>query len=258
MAIITRNPTLARFEWSGSFSERTLPKSNKWRWCPQGRVWWTDDIRQVRPLAEYASDQVITFLEKLDSKIQASYATELTGESPLMADKIRAFGAHRGLELFPFQQAGVSYILKAKHCMIGDDMGLGKTMQAIAAASLSDCPHIYVCCPKAVATNWAAKIADWTGGRAEILKGIKPGKPSQSKWVIVPYPIVANRWQELDNSGAFVICDEVHYLKNPKAKRTIAILGGWNAKVRQPVKGLATKACYFVGLTGTPMPNRPP
>jgi len=257
MAIITRNPTLARFEWAGSFSERTLPKSNKWRWSPEDKIWWTDDARKVQPLVEYSSTEVIPFLEELDSKIQASYATELTDGS-VMADQIKAFGAHRGMQLFPFQQAGVSYILKAKRCLIGDDMGLGKTMQAIAAASISDCPHIYICCPKAVATNWAAKISDWTGGRAEILKGIKPGKPtSQSKWVIVPYSIVANRWQELDNSGAFVICDEVHYLKNPKAKRTAAILGSWNATVRQSIKGLATKACYFVGLTGTPMPNRP-
>ena len=196
MAIITRNPTLARFEWAGSFSERTLPKSNKWRWSPEDKIWWTDDARKVQPLMEYSSTEVIPFLEELDNKVKTSYATELTDDS-VMADQIKAFGSYRGMQLFPFQQAGVSYILKAKRCLIGDDMGLGKTMQAIAAASLSDCPHIYVCCPKAVATNWAARIADWTGGRAEILKGIKPGKPSQYKWVIVPYPIVANRWQEL-------------------------------------------------------------
>jgi len=48
-----------------------------------------------------------------------------------------------------------------------------------------------------------------------------------------------------------IIMDEVHYLKSYEAKRTHAIFGGagWD--------GLAPKASRLLGLTGTPLPNRP-
>ena len=38
-----------------------------------------------------------------------------------------------GVNLFPHQADGVSFLLSKKRAILGDDMGLGKTRQAIAA-----------------------------------------------------------------------------------------------------------------------------
>jgi SWI/SNF-related matrix-associated actin-dependent regulator 1 of chromatin subfamily A len=59
----------------------------------------------------------------------------------------------------------------------------------------------------------------------------------------------------LEKNWDLMILDEAHYLKTTDAERTRAIFGGGLGRYRN--KLLANKAGSIVGLTGTPLPNRP-
>ena len=50
-------------------------------------------------------------------------------ELPAGIDRIK------GVNLYPHQADGVSYLISKKRAILGDDMGLGKTRQAIGASA---------------------------------------------------------------------------------------------------------------------------
>jgi SNF2 family DNA or RNA helicase len=145
-----------------------------------------------------------------------------------------------GLQLMPYQQAGVEALLDHPALLLADDMGLGKTPQAIAAAR-GCC--VVVICPKAVAFNWRREVARWAGADAAIIVGTEAGEVPSATWLIVPYSIIKERHPDLPDPTTLII-DECHFLKNPKAKRTKAVVK------------LGKRAKRIYALTGTPMPNR--
>jgi SWI/SNF-related matrix-associated actin-dependent regulator 1 of chromatin subfamily A len=108
---------------------------------------------------------------------------------------------------------------------LGDEPGLGKTLQAIKSAEIVNAKTVVVC-PAYLVRNWKNEIEKW-GAVIDC--------------VIMSY-------SKLDllalSSAQLIICDEAHYLKNPKAKRTKSVLGN------NPQFG-------FWFLTGTPIQNRP-
>lgn len=251
---VTRNSGLARYEWRGTYAERMVPRDHGWRWDKARKVWWTDSLDRVRPLAEHGDERTQRAVAKADVRVLRSYATELNDPSS-WREEIESFGAERGLSLYPYQMAGVDYALRYRRVIIGDDMGLGKTMQAIAAAEISGADRVVVCCPKAVATNWRERVAEWTGRVPWVVQGQASEHVEQGKWAILPYPISHHRWTEL--SCDFLIIDESHFLKEPDRKRTTAILGGFDKRQKCKIPGLVDSTRWVLALTGTPIPNRP-
>lgn len=151
--------------------------------------------------------------------------------------------------LAPFQQEGAEYILSRKYSMLADDMGLGKTYQSLSAALLSGAKRILIICPASIQTQWMANVKLFFDYPVEILDNKGPFAPLRSpNWVLITsYGKAKNqRLKALDYD--FVIIDEAHFLKNPKANRTRQILG----------KGsFLNRAKQVTLLTGTPMLNRP-
>lgn len=81
--------------------------------------------------------------------------------------------------------------------------------------------------------------------------------------LIINYDIVLRHEAKLKTiKWDAIIIDEMHFLKNPKAKRTLAIVGGKITNV--DANGNKTEQVFRpitgrrrMGLTGTPIPNRP-
>lgn len=153
------------------------------------------------------------------------------------------------LELFPYQKEGVQFIEAHKgNALIADSMGLGKTAQALSWLQLH--PELRPCIvivPASLKLNWEKEAGMWmTDPKVQVLSGTKANTPIIGEIVVVNYDIVFSWLDALKSIKAKVlVLDEVHYTKNPTAKRTKA------------VKMLKKSIPRLIALSGTPIINRP-
>ena len=193
-------------------------------------------------------------LDKLDREISAridnSYSglpAELVQEverQPLYVDELKA-------TLRTYQEFGVRYILRQGNVLLGDEMGLGKTVQAIAAmVSLraTGAAHFMVVCPASVLVNWAREIAQFSTIPVTTIKG--GDLKAVRRWIeeggaaVTTYESISRFALPQEFNYALLIADEAHYVKNPEARRTQALLI------------LQRKAQRALFMTGTPLENR--
>lgn len=172
---------------------------------------------------------------------------------------------------YPYQRRGIKGIAKKFkwRALLGDEMGLGKTPQVLWAIrdylipELKKLPinkvgPVVVICPAGIKEQWRREVVKHIGMRAEILSGMKPPKARRqltklSSFIyIINYDILGDsrkktgtwlRWLK-KLKPSLVVGDEIHYIQNPKAKRTKA------------VKELCRGVKRVVFMTGTPITNR--
>lgn len=172
--------------------------------------------------------------------------------------------------MYAFQQQGVAFIDKrGGRALIGDEMGLGKTVQALGYLQLLQTRgdvRAVVVCPSSLKTNWARETERWTKLRPVILSGrYSTGSEREllhADIAIVNYNILTSPdkkdedgkkvttpgWSDALakwNKDGVIVLDECHYIKNRKARRTSA------------TKALCKTAEGVIGLSGTPITNRP-
>ena len=150
-------------------------------------------------------------------------------------------------KMFQYQKDGVEHVVRHLNgrALIADDMGLGKTLQAIALSKYYGITRVLVICPAYLRFNWKAEFNKWLGIEEVCL--IKKGKDVINGYpVITSYELAVKKKDDLLRYGFdMVICDESHYMKNHKTKRT----RGLAPLIRRIDKALL--------LTGTPALNRP-
>ena len=163
-----------------------------------------------------------------------------------------------GLDLYPFQKAGVDYVLRRPHALIGDSPGLGKTPMAIVTANEMQTKSVLVVCPANIRLQWAKQIRTWsTANYRQIIYPIlktTDGVHPRANWTIVSYDLLRSPpiWAALsERLFDLIVVDEAHYLKTPTSGRTAAMFGN------ESTEGLHTRAGSVLALTGTPLPNRP-
>jgi len=153
--------------------------------------------------------------------------------------------------LYPFQEKGVGFLeAKRGRALIADEMGLGKTIQALAWLQLHpELSPVIIVVPASLKLNWEKEINIWMSDDRttyiQILSGTTPYKII-GDIVIINYDIL-HAWTEKIKKirPQVMILDEVHYIKNNQAKRTKA------------VKKLGKFIPHVIGLSGTPIVNRP-
>lgn len=156
------------------------------------------------------------------------------------------FDVSLNMELLPFQKAGALYLTKVKRGFLADEMGLGKTVQSIGAVVKENNFPCVVVCPSVAKNNWKKEINKWTSDISiQVLESdstIIGGR----KWYIINYDIV-HKFVDyfVLASPKCVILDECHYIKSPKARRTVS------------VKKLCSSAQNIYMLSGTVIENRP-
>jgi SNF2 family DNA or RNA helicase len=153
--------------------------------------------------------------------------------------------------LYPFQKAGLQvlyYRLKRfKGQILADEMGLGKTIQAGALIKAMKAYPTLVVTPSSLKYSFADKLENIVKIRnIKVLQGKKTYAIPQGDVIVINYDIL-QEWKDRLKSVNFklIIGDEVHYLKNLKAKRTKAF------------KDISKGIPYKLLMTGTPFQNSP-
>ena len=70
-----------------------------------------------------------------------------------------------GLKPYPFQVAGVNWLVEHKQGLLADQMGLGKTIQAIIAMRVlfrrGELQRALVVCPASMTNVWEREVKSW-------------------------------------------------------------------------------------------------
>lgn len=153
------------------------------------------------------------------------------------------------IKLRPFQKEGVLAIWDFRgRALLADEQGLGKTIQSLEwIRRIPRRRPAFIVVPASVKYAWQAEAANFDM-RAEVLEGRRPKKKFRlpGDLVILNYDILSSWLPALLRADPQVIVfDEIHYLRNPLAQRTIA------------AKKLAENVASVVGLSGTPLVKRP-
>jgi SWI/SNF-related matrix-associated actin-dependent regulator 1 of chromatin subfamily A len=151
--------------------------------------------------------------------------------------------------LFPYQELGVAFLdtVPTRGAIIADAPGLGKTIQTLAWLSLHPKFSTVVVTPASVKRHWARESEKWVPDRSvQVIMSGKDKIELSTDITVVNYDLLWKLKEELVQlNPVVVVFDECTYLKEAKAKRTkAAILLGRTAK-------------YVIGLSGTPIINRP-
>ncbi len=200
---------------------------------------------------EHASPAAQAELIGMQSQIEKSWKPESQGHIKMPADE----------QLAPFQIAGVEYAGERQNTLFGDVPGLGKTPMAICFANEIEARNVLCIVPANIRLQWAKMIRRWSTMPwpyivYPILHG-RHGVHPTANWTIVSYELarteaigraLAKRYYDL------LILDEEHYLKEIDSLRSRAVYGGGE---NRKFEALASRADAIIGLTGTPLPNRP-
>jgi SWI/SNF-related matrix-associated actin-dependent regulator 1 of chromatin subfamily A len=135
---------------------------------------------------------------------------------------------------------------------------LGKTIQVIGLINADpSIQRILIICPATLRRNWERELRKWLVNPLTIWHASPSGNWHAEAFniTIINYDILTKRSDVLRGTEwDLVVCDEAHYLKNPEAKRTVAVVGKEKKGVYE-VEPIRAKRRIM--LTGTPIPNRP-
>lgn len=160
------------------------------------------------------------------------------------------------VEYYQHQADGVRELANRRSFILADDMGLGKTLTALTTFAVDVARGWAKTCvivaPPTLKGNWQDEIEKFTGFPCVVLDGPPEVRTIQMfnymmiqgpKILIMNYEHAYGEEKWLSNQRFDIaIFDEAHYIKNPRAKRTIAVL---NVRSRRS----------FL-LTGTPFLNQ--
>ncbi len=227
------------FGLMNAFSVRNEARKARFEWDDRG-FWKTSSVFRALRFAHFAEGPAATILNPYLQSIEESKAV----------NSILPIPAPEGLEYMPFQKAGIVYASRHQNCLIGDEPGLGKTIQALGVANYLGLSRLLIICPAGLRLNWAREIEKWhlyNPGLDVCLT--RPRSALKDRTIITSYDLCNNL---AFSPGRFdlVIVDEGHYIKNPEARRTKAVLG------TRGKPGLIDAAPRKLVLTGTPVPNR--
>ena len=154
--------------------------------------------------------------------------------------------------LRPYQVFGAQYAVLQERTLIGDEMGLGKTVEAIAAMAhlaAQGGTHFMVVCPLSVLLNWEREVPRHSALRMMEVYG--PDRDLEFvRWckeggvAITTYETTQRLPWDTAPKLDLLVVDEAHYVKNPEAKRTRAVV---------QLLGRSRRAML---MTGTPLENR--
>lgn len=177
--------------------------------------------------------------------------TGLPGELAAQIEAQQLDLTHLKATLRSYQTFGAKYIVHQKKTLLGDEMGLGKTVQAIAsmaALAAAGKSHFVVVCPASVLINWCREIRKFSD--LEVTKVHGNDEAALLHWrqnggvMVTTFESISRFTLPEKFRIAMVVTDEAHYVKNPEAMRTKALVK------------LLQRTEYTLFMSGTPLENK--
>lgn len=242
---MSKKAILIKYRSSGTYGIKiTFPFSHdelKRVQSLKGKKFHSDGKFWTCPVSQEAFDLLTEWGYVIDYKIKKVLRTPTAKRFKLSIPGIKQ-------ELFPFQKEDVSEIdIRKGRILIGHEMGLGKTIITLAWLQLHpELRPAIIVCPSSLKLNWEREAQSWMEEpNVEILSGQKP-YPITGDILIINYDILHYWLPFLLKLGLkALVADEIHFVKSNKALRTKAL------------KKLSKLIPYIIGLSGTPIINRP-
>lgn len=254
--------------WIGSIEHKDIPKRANFHWNPTAKRWETQDFEAAYRLLGYA----------YPDSLKAALQTEQVAAKHRMEEALAASRAidvditlprPEGLEYLGYQRAGIAFALEHQAVLIADEQGLGKTIQALGIVNTDESIRsMLVVCPVSVKLNWIKEAQKWLVRpvRPFVCAGIHPNLEAFEAarqeaartevifFVVINYDVL-HSWAEPLRSVIWdlLVADEAHYCKDPKARRSVYLMGGQTKE--ETVSPIPARR--RVALTGTPIVNRP-
>ena len=244
--------------WAGWRRCRTNPKAahSTFEAQPWASSVLSVDSRAIEvtwtPQATQARDTVLQRLQ--DARTALAHPARLPGASGNLPTRREPL-EHQWAAIEALRHMGWRALL----C---DDMGLGKSSTALWAALDAGAERILIVCPASVKFNWRREVYETLGEhwfvevidgtrkkRASIFADLTHAAGTGRAVAVINYDLLPHLSEaqllalRVFATSNFLICDEAHYLKNRRAKRTQAVLY------------IAEQAAQRVMLTGTPIRN---
>jgi len=210
------------------------------------------DLEEIYRDFEKNAAAYYTLLEKLGLNETTPMKTGLPDDLVFAIDRYPLDLAYMKTTLRKYQVFGTKYILRQERVLLGDEMGLGKTMQALAAMShgkKEGATHFLVVCPASVLVNWKRESDKHTQLQSTIIHGVSRDARFEAWKIdggigITNYESLLRLVDRLDFEYGILVVDEAHFIKNPEAQRTRALIAA---------SGFAKRILF---MTGTPLENR--
>jgi hypothetical protein len=203
-----------KFVAHSQYEDREVLRSKGFIWDAELKRWYTEDYRAAESLIKCCDQSAIYQIgwskEGDQKKIEASNKTE--GTLSLLHPP--------NMVPYPFQVAGVEYILPRNACLLGDDMGLGKSAQTLLTINMrQDANSVLVVCPSILKYNWLREMRQWLVGnilvyvyepkKIRFYKGTNTPHKKNTVLHIINYDILEKFYQRLvDAKFNYAIFDE--------------------------------------------------
>ena len=239
---------------------KTIPQRS---WNPEDKTWAIPDeflataIQYIRPyypdvaqgLEDYALNVKATSPLLMELGESASTLDLQSTETKEIVQKIKD-DLNLPHTLYPYQELCVAFMetAESKGILVADAMGLGKTIETLAWISLHpELSPTVIVAPASVKLNWYREIQKWLPhATAQVIKNSSDTFKEDKDFYIINYDLI---WRMEDKMLALdyktLVLDEVTYIKEGKSKRT------------KMAKKLGKTAKKIIGLSGTPILNRP-
>ena len=196
----------------------------------------------INPQIELGNITTATTIEDLDGKVSKQAVQDV---------KDRLQMPH---ELYGYQELAVTFLERrnenSRGALIGDQPGLGKTIETLAWLTLHpDIKPALVITLATIKKNWYREIQKWMPNTTiQILDQGKDKIDKKADIVIINYDLIWRKGIEeqlIKRKFPIIVYDEVTAIKEPSSKRT------------KTAKKLGKRAEFNIGLSGTPILNRP-
>jgi SNF2 family DNA or RNA helicase len=194
---------------------------------------------RVRPPAETA-----VFRDRLLYLLQPSLEDIFAGKQVVLP-----------FQPFPYQLAGIAFLMPRHAALIADEMGLGKTAQVIIALRLlfnaGLIGNALVVCPKSLVFNWTHELRIWGEDIPfEVVGGDTAAR--KATWFGSKFPLKLVNYELLTRDADFVLDDRVGFdvVVLDEAQR----IKNRESKTSQVVRGVRRDRSW--AMTGTPVENR--
>ncbi len=229
------------------------------KWNPSRKNWF---------VPKESSNALLNWSKQIGGKVAAPTKNIEIGEIEPLPELDIEIPLKRSL--YHYQAQGVAYALKHKKVIVGDEPGLGKTFQSIATLVAANVKCVLVICPATLKENWVNEWkmnAGWSAMeitdrikiswgqyyRVGICKVFVVNYESLKKYFVESInkpedkPLRLNHIKFRDTINLFdaVIIDELHRCKSSKTMQSKLVAGICKGKE------------YILGLTGTPIQNKP-